>query len=103
VQIDVADNPEQSRYEITVDGEQAGFAEYHLHGGELALIHTKIDERFGGQGLGSKLAEGALDDARSRGLAVLPYCPFIRTWLQRHPDYVELVPERALEKFELTS
>ncbi|MGW4897586.1 GNAT family N-acetyltransferase [Kitasatospora sp. NPDC004240] len=97
----VADNPEQSRYEITDDGELAGFAEYHRYENELAFIHTEIDERFGGRGLGGALARAALDDARRQGLAVLPYCPFIRGWLSKHPDHVDLVPAAQRDRFGL--
>ncbi|MED7955095.1 MULTISPECIES: GNAT family N-acetyltransferase [unclassified Streptomyces] len=97
----VADNPEKSRYEITADGELAGFAEYHRYEGEIAFIHTEIDERFGGRGLAGALARAALDDARARELAVLPYCPFIRGWLGKHPEYTDLVPSAQHERFGL--
>ncbi|MDY0812563.1 GNAT family N-acetyltransferase [Kitasatospora purpeofusca] len=97
----VADNPEKSRYEITADGELAGFAEYFRHDDEIAFIHTEIGPEFGGQGLGGILARTVLDDARARGLAVLPYCPFIRGWLTKHPDYHDLVPAAQHERFGL--
>ncbi|MFD0280032.1 GNAT family N-acetyltransferase [Kitasatospora sp. NPDC127111] len=97
----VTDNPEQSRYEITDDGELAGFAEYHRYEGEIAFIHTEVDPRFGGRGLAGTLARAALDDAREQGLAVLPYCPFIRGWLTKHPDYTDLVPEAQRARFGL--
>lgn len=99
--IEIIDNPEASRYEIHVGGERAGFTEYHLHGNEIAFIHTEIDDRFGGQGLGGKLARGALDAVGERGLDVLPYCPFIRGWIRKHPEYVDLVPQPQRVKFEL--
>ncbi|MFI0925017.1 GNAT family N-acetyltransferase [Streptomyces sp. NPDC021012] len=104
----VTDRPEKSRYEILAaaddDGaaiETAGFAEYHLSEGEIAFIHTEIDPRFGGRGLGGLLARGALDDARARGLSVLPYCPFIRGWIGKHPEYADLVPEERRARFGL--
>lgn len=97
----VADNPESSRYEIFADGELAGFAEYHRYADEIAFIHTEIDPKFGGKGLGGVLAKGALDAVRELELAVLPYCPFIRRWLSKHPDYHDLVPQAARAKFGL--
>ncbi|WP_426366979.1 GNAT family N-acetyltransferase [Streptomyces sp. E-08] len=100
----VTDRPEKSRYEILTgdDGtETAGFAEYHLSDGEIAFIHTEIDPRFGGRGLGGLLARGALDDARVRGLSVLPYCPFVRGWIGKHPEYADLVPEARRARFGL--
>lgn len=102
----VVDNPDQSRFEVIAgdDGtEVAGFAEYFLSeaDGEIAFTHTEIDPKFGGQGLGGVLAKAALDAARERGLAVLPYCPFIRGWIRKHPEYAELVPEARRATFEL--
>jgi predicted GNAT family acetyltransferase len=88
----IADNPEQSRYEIRADGELAGFAAYELHPGRITFVHTEIDSEHEGEGLGSRLARAALDAARERGLAVIPRCPFIAGYIARHPDeYLDLV------------
>src|SRR3954451_24471684 len=88
----VSDDPERERYEIQVGGEPAGFVQYKAKPGQIALPHTEIDDRFEGQGLGGKLVSFALDDARERELAVLPFCPFVRGYIQRHREYVDLVP-----------
>lgn len=101
-QIAIADNPEESRYEIRVGDELAGFTQYRPRpGGTIALVHTEINERFEGQGLATRLIGFALDDARSRGLAVLPFCPFVKGYVERHPDYLDLVPEAQRERFGL--
>jgi predicted GNAT family acetyltransferase len=97
----VADNPGRSRFEISEDGELAGFAEYHRYGDEIAFIHTEIDPRFEGRGLGGALARAALDEARERGLGVLPFCPFIRGWIVKHPEYTDLVPPEQRPRFGL--
>lgn len=97
----IVDNPEAGRYEIYLDTELAGFAEYHLHQSEIAFIHTEVDKKFEGQGLASQLARYALDDSREQGRAVLPYCPYIRRWVQKHPDYADLVPASHRERFGL--
>jgi predicted GNAT family acetyltransferase len=97
----VADAPERERYEIHVDGELAGFTLYKIRPGIVAFIHTEVDERFQGRGLGERLIAYELDDARKRGLAVLPFCPFVQSFIQSHPDYVDLVPESQREAFEL--
>jgi uncharacterized protein len=89
----VLDAPESSRFEIHVDGKLAGFAVYRLRHGRISFIHTEIDDAFSGQGLGGKLVRAALDAARTRDLAVIPLCPFVRGWIQKHEDYLDLVPE----------
>ena len=90
-QIDVADDPAGQRYEIRLDGAPAGVAAYQRRPGVVTFTHTVIDPAFEGHGLGSALAAAALDDARARGERVVPQCPFIRAWIQRHPDYADLV------------
>ena len=97
----LADNPEQQRYEVTVDGALAGFAQYRSRPGLIAFIHTEVDDAFEGQGLGGRLVSFALDDARRQGLAVLPFCPFVESYIQRHPGYAELVPEQLRQRFGL--
>lgn len=93
--VSVKDAPQRHRYVIEVDGEPAGFAEYHRREDVVEFHHTQVDDRFEGQGLGSQLAREALDDVRSAGLQVVPTCPFIRSWIDRHPDYRDLVVQRS--------
>jgi uncharacterized protein len=95
----VTDNQAESRYEVHVAGELAGFVVYHLRGRQITLIHTEVDPRFQGAGLATQLARFSLDDARKRDLAVLPACPYIRSWIGKHPDYADLVPEDRRAEF----
>jgi hypothetical protein len=97
----IADNPERRRYEILVGDELGGFAQYRARPGQIAFTHTEIDDRFEGQGLGGRLVAFALDDARERGLAVLPFCPFVRGYIQRHREYADLVPADRRAEFGL--
>lgn len=97
----IVDNAEANRYELDVDGERAGLVEYRRLGDEITLLHTEIDPDFEGKGLGGVVARYVLDDARERGLAVLPSCPFIKGWIARHPDYVDLVPADQRARFGL--
>src|SRR4051812_26321894 len=93
VEAAVRDNAELHRFEIVVGDVVAGFAEYHDHAGRRTFTHTVIDDAYEGQGLGSILVRSALDAARERGLEVIPVCPFVRSYIARHPDkYVDLVP-----------
>jgi predicted GNAT family acetyltransferase len=90
--VQVTDHPDESRYEAHVDGELAGFAAYDLADGLIVFTHTEVADAFEGQGVGSALARGALDAVRADGTRrVLPRCPFIRGWIEKHPDYQDLV------------
>jgi uncharacterized protein len=98
----VLDVPERSRFEIRVDGELAGFTAYRRRPGLIAFTHTLIDPRFEGRGLASRLVETALAEARSAGLAVLPFCPFVRGYIAGHSEeYLDLVPGDMRDAFEL--
>ena len=96
-QVEVVDVPEKSRIEILVDGGLAGFADYSRVGGRIILRHTEIHDAFEGRGLGSKLAQGALDLARAGGQPVVPLCPFIASYIERHPDSQDLVVQECLD------
>jgi len=93
--ITISDRPEHEYYQIDVDGSRAGLAAYELDGDVITFTHTEVDDAYEGQGLGSRLARYALDDARARGLRVRPLCPFIKTWIRRHEDYQDLVVHAA--------
>ncbi len=93
----VQDNAEAHRFEIhSEDGSLAGFAVYHLRGNRILFVHTEIDSALEGQGLGGQLIQGALDDARKRGLRVVPLCGFVARWIEKHPDYDALVDYELL-------
>lgn len=78
---------ERHRYELVVDGERAGFAQYRLEPGRIVFTHTVIKPEYEGRGLGSRLARHVLDDAVARGERIVPECPFIAAYLRRHDDY----------------
>ncbi|GAA1833968.1 GNAT family N-acetyltransferase [Pseudonocardia ailaonensis] len=97
----ILDVAEWSRFEIHVDGKLAGFAQYKVEPGVITFIHTEIDAAYEGQGLGGTLARHALDAVRKRGLAVHPQCPFIRAWIAKHPDYLDVVPVEVRPLYDL--
>jgi uncharacterized protein len=99
--VEVSDNADEERYEASVDGRLAGFTMYRARPGLIALVHTEVDPAFEGQGVGSTLVRFELDDARRRGLAVLPFCPFVNGYIERHREYVDLVPESHRATFGL--
>jgi predicted GNAT family acetyltransferase len=95
--VEIHNNPSQNRYEIWADGKLAGYTRYVLRDGRIAFVHTKVYDSYEGLGLGSQLARAALDDARARGLLVMPYCPFIAGFIERHLDeYRDLVAPEML-------
>ncbi|GAA4523938.1 GNAT family N-acetyltransferase [Brachybacterium paraconglomeratum] len=98
----VIDVPEESRYEIRVDGTTAGFAEYRLRGDILAVLHTEVDEAYQGQGLAGRLVRDMLADLRERGLQLHPYCPLVHRLVRKNLSaYLDLVPESARKAFRL--
>jgi predicted GNAT family acetyltransferase len=90
-EIVVVDHPEQSRYEVRVDGTVAGFVRYLRGPDHLNFVHTEIGPDFEGRGLGGRLVAGALDDVRANGGRIVATCPFVSAYLGRHPEYGDLV------------
>ena len=110
VNITVVDDAERSRFEArTPDGEVVGFIDHRparyagedSSDGDLEMVHTEVDPAAEGTGVGSTLARAALDAVRASGSEVLPYCPFVKGWIARHPEYVDLVPQDQRAKFDL--
>lgn len=99
--LEVTDNVAEQRHEIRADGELAGFLQYRSRGNRFALIHTEIDPAFEGRGLAGHLIAHVLEEARARELQILPHCPYVRGYIERHPEYLELVPEAARRRFGL--
>jgi uncharacterized protein len=88
----VVDDPAASRFMIEADGRVAELV-YQLEDGDrLLLIHTGVPRALEGRGFGSMLVAAAIDEARRRGLTIVPLCPFARDWLARHPDVAATVP-----------
>jgi predicted GNAT family acetyltransferase len=91
-EIDVVRNEQRHRYEALLDGEVAGFMTYRVGDGTIELVHTEVDDTFEGEGVGSTLVRDVLDGIRREGdRGVIPSCPFVAEWIERHPDYADLV------------
>ncbi len=94
----IRDDPENHRYVIEVDGQVAGVAVYHIRKGRYIFVHTEVGPEYEGKGLGSALARYALDEMRDRGETIVPICPFIASYIKRHPEYQELVDRGLLDR-----
>ncbi len=89
--VTVRNDPERGRFEVSVGPVLAGHATYHAQPGLVTVLHTEIDPAYEGRGVGSELVRGLLDDIRGRDARVLAICPFVRAYLDRHPEYADLV------------
>jgi predicted GNAT family acetyltransferase len=98
---EIRDDPEAGRLRILVDGRRAGYIAYRRRPNAIALIHTEVEPEFEGRGLGGTLIREALSRARAEGVEVLPFCPFVREYIERHPAELDLVPLGRREEFDL--
>lgn len=89
--VTVRDAPDQQRFEAVVDGEVAGFIEYRLDGDTVEMHHTEVGGEWEGKGIGSALAKGALAEVRAAGRTVVPTCPFVKGYIEKHEEHADLV------------
>lgn len=87
------DNEAKKQYEFHIDGDLARI-EYIKAQGKIFLTHTEVPEKFEGKGIGSALAKQALDDIQQKGLQLVPLCPFVSAYLNRHPEYNSLIESK---------
>lgn len=85
----IHDNVELNRFELDVEGGTA-VAYYSITPGVLTITHTEVPPELRHRGVGSELVRGALEWARARGLKVIPQCPFVSAFMERHPEFAEL-------------
>ena len=98
--VTVTDHPNEHRYEAHVGDALAGFARYVRRGGRTFFVHTEIDPSFGGQGIGSALVRGALEAERAAGTPIVPLCPFVRGYIDKHAEYADLVDAQLLSTID---
>ena len=91
--VEVRDHPEALQFEIWVDGSLAGFTRYSDRAGVRVFPHTELEEEFSGRGLSNPLIRGALDATRAAGLRVQPLCPAVARFIEKHPDYADLLTD----------
>ena len=101
LKMELREDVENHRYVVEVDGAIAGFTVYHMAGGRNIFVHTEIEPDYEGKGVGSALARYALDDVQSRDGTIVPLCPFIAGWIERHPEYRVLIDQPLLDRINL--
>jgi hypothetical protein len=87
---EIVNNKTKHRYELAVDGHVAA-TYYTLADGVITFVHTEVPPELGGKGIGSQLIKGALDQVRAEGLKVIAQCPFVKDYIEKHPDYADLL------------
>ena len=87
---DVVNNKAHHRFELTVDGHLAA-TYYRISGDVITFVHTEVPSELGGKGIGSKLVKGALDQGRREGLKLVAECPFVKGYIDKHPEYSALL------------
>lgn len=86
----IQNNPAQKRYELEAEGHLAA-TYYKLSDGVVTFVHTEVPKELEGKGIGSKLINGALDQVRAGGLKVVPQCPFVKAYIEKHAEYADLL------------
>lgn len=99
----IRDDPEQDAYVVQVNGEPAGRAEYRTRRGTRVFVHTEVDDRYSGRGVGGRLVRHALEDVKARGIAIVPLCPFFAAYIDRHPEYEDLVDRELTSMYRSRS
>jgi predicted GNAT family acetyltransferase len=98
----VSENSARHRFEIEVDGSLAGFTVYRVESDKLyTFVHTEVGDAYTGQGLAGILVEATLRTMRRRGIEVRPQCPYVRAYIAKHPEFLDLVPAAERSRFGL--
>lgn len=88
--LDIVNNQDKKRFEVQL-GDKMAFIDYILEKGRLVLLHTEVPPAFEGKGIAGKMARAALEFARNNNLQVISLCSYVSVYLQRHPEYHDLI------------
>ncbi len=92
---EVVDNVPESRFEVHVDGQMVGLLDYRLRSTKIVFTHTEVQPEHEGKGLAAAMVKRALQESRDAGLRVVPLCPYVKTYIDRHPEYADLLDDSA--------
>ena len=96
--VEVVDHPLGGHIDAVVDGATAGSAHYRIVEGRVVVTHTEVKDAFEGKGVGTAIARSLLDQIRANGQQVVPLCPFISGYIERHPEYEDLVDRDTYDR-----
>jgi predicted GNAT family acetyltransferase len=85
--VTIVDNPERNRYEAIIEGEVAGFSEYEKRQDFVVFPHTEVNKSYRGMGIADRLVQRAVDEVHGVRGKIYPLCPFVKSWLDKHPEY----------------
>ena len=97
----ITNNEALHRYEAALEGQLAAYAEYNLLTDAIMFTHTEVLPEHEGKGVGSGIARHVLDEARARGLHVIPVCQFIAGYIRKHREYADLVRSDIQRAFKI--
>jgi uncharacterized protein len=89
--VTIENNTEKQQYEAKQDGKVVAFAEYRPIGQSIMFTHTEVNEDLEGKGVGSQLIRHALEDTKAQGMTAIPMCPFVKIFIQRHKEFIDVV------------
>jgi uncharacterized protein len=94
MEIEVQDNPARNRFETTIEGHTA-MIEYKLRPGVITVLHTEVPEELEGRGIASTMTRFVLQFIATHKLQLVPLCPYMCSYLKKHPEYQHLVKSEA--------
>jgi uncharacterized protein len=99
--ITIENNTEKQQFEAKLDGKVVAFAEYRPIGQSIMFTHTEVNEDLEGKGVGSQLIRFALEDTKAKNMTAIPMCPFVKLFIQRHKDFIDVVHPSHRKVFSL--
>ena len=89
---ELINNEATNQYEFHIDGFIPRIV-YQKSEDKISLIHTEVPLALGGKGIANQLVKKVLEDIQQKGFKLVPLCPFVKKYIQRHPEWTSLVIE----------
>jgi predicted GNAT family acetyltransferase len=96
--VEVVDHPLGGHIDAVIDGTTAGSAFYRVVEGRVVVTHTEVKDAYEGKGVGTAIARTLLEQIRANGQQIVPLCPFVSGYIERHPEYEDLVDRATYDR-----